>query len=156
MRNIFLQKSSWKWAQGTSFRILSLQKIKANGWNYRPQSLKLDQKETQAQVFSCESHTFFFKNLIYRTRLLLLIPPFQPRFYHTFMITLFSSFPSRFSSYLVRGFQPPTPLLFKALTPWPSLPPSLKPLFALLSFLFHSLLRYFRQFPPPSHNSLLS
>ena len=31
----------------------------------------------------------------------------------------------------------------------------LKSMFALLSFLFHSLLRYFRQFPPPSHNLLL-
>ena len=45
----------------------------------------------------------------------------------------------------VRGFQPPP--LFKAPTPWPSLTPFLKSLFYLPAFLFHPLLRYFRQFP---------
>ena len=42
------------------------------------------------------------------------------------------------------------PPLFKAPTSWPSLSPFLKFLFALLSFLLHTLLRCFRQFPPPS------
>ena len=54
---------------------------------------------------------------------------------------------------VVRWFEP---LLFKVPTPWPSLPsPFLKSFFSLPSFLFHSLLRYSRQFPPPSHNPLL-
>ena len=35
------------------------------------------------------------------------------------------------------------------------LPPFLKSLFPLPSFLFHPLLRYFRQFHPPSLNPLL-
>ena len=47
------------------------------------------------------------------------------------------------------------PLLFKVPTPWPSLPPFFKSLLPLPFFLFHPLLRYFRQFPPPSHNPLL-
>ena len=49
------------------------------------------------------------------------------------------------------------PSLFKAPTPWPSLPPPpfLKSLFPLSSFLFHPLLSYFRQFPQTSHNLLL-
>ena len=42
----------------------------------------------------------------------------------------------------------PVPL-FKAPTPWLSLPPFLKFLFSLPTFLFHPLLRYFRQFPHP-------
>ena len=45
--------------------------------------------------------------------------------------------------------------LFKALTLCPSLPTFLKALFPLSSFLFHPLLRYFRQFPPHSRNPLL-
>ena len=45
------------------------------------------------------------------------------------------------------------PLLFKAPTPWPSLPPFLKPLFPLLSFLFHPLLRHFTHFPHPQATS---
>ena len=62
------------------------------------------------------------------------------------------------------SFQPSTPIvrklvpvprpLFKTPTPWPSLSPFLKSLFLLPSFLFHPLLRYFRQFPPPSRNPL--
>ena len=40
--------------------------------------------------------------------------------------------------------------LFKAPTSWSSMPPFLKYLFPLPSFLFHPLLRYFRQFLPPS------
>ena len=50
---------------------------------------------------------------------------------------------------LVRWFQTP---LFKALTPCPLF---FKSLFLLPSFMFHPLLRYFRQFPPPLHNPLL-
>ena len=51
----------------------------------------------------------------------------------------------------------PVPPLFKAPTPWPSLPPPfLKSLFPLLSFLFRPLLRYFRQFPPHSPTPLLT
>ena len=42
----------------------------------------------------------------------------------------------------------PVPL-FKAPTPWPRLPIFFKSLFPLPSFLFHPLLRYFRQFPLP-------
>ena len=38
--------------------------------------------------------------------------------------------------------------LFKAPTPWLSFSPFLKSLFTLLSFLFHPLLRYFKQSPP--------
>ena len=46
----------------------------------------------------------------------------------------------------------PAPL-FKAPTPWPSLPsPFLKPLCPLPSVLLHPLLRYFRQFPHPHAN----
>ena len=48
-----------------------------------------------------------------------------------------------------------SPSFFKALTPWPSLPPFLTSLFPLLSFLVLPLLRYFRQFPLPSRNPLL-
>ena len=48
---------------------------------------------------------------------------------------------------------------FKTPIPWPSLHPPVKICFPtpLPSFLFHPLLRYFRQFqfPPPSHNPLL-
>ena len=53
-----------------------------------------------------------------------------------------------------KGFPAP---LFKAPTPWPNLPPSpfLKSLCPLSSVLFHPLLRYFRQFSPSSHKSLL-
>ena len=47
----------------------------------------------------------------------------------------------------------PVPL-FKAPTPWPRLAPFFKSLFPLPSFLFHPLLRYFRQFPPPAHKPL--
>ena len=39
---------------------------------------------------------------------------------------------------------------FKAPTPWPSLPAFLKSLFLLPSFLFHSLLRYFKHSPLPT------
>ena len=42
----------------------------------------------------------------------------------------------------------PPPILFKALIPWPTLPPFLKSLFPFPSFLFYPLLRYFRQSPP--------
>ena len=45
----------------------------------------------------------------------------------------------------IGGFQLPP---FKAPTPWFSFPP-FKILFPLPSFLFHPLLIYFRQFPPP-------
>ena len=45
------------------------------------------------------------------------------------------------------GSSPPP--LFKAPTPWPSLPPFLKFLFPLPSFLFHPLLRYFTRSPHP-------
>ena len=49
----------------------------------------------------------------------------------------------------------PAPL-FNAPNPWPSLPPSvLRSSFPPSSFLFHPLLRYFRQFRPPSRNPLL-
>ena len=51
------------------------------------------------------------------------------------------------SSYLVRGFLPPHSLRHPLLDL--ASPPLLKSLFPLLSFLFHSLLRYFRQFPHP-------
>ena len=53
----------------------------------------------------------------------------------------------------VMGFHPLP--LFNAPTPWPSFPPFLKSLFPLPSFLFHPLLRYFRQFRPLSCNLLL-
>ena len=43
----------------------------------------------------------------------------------------------------------PGPTLFKAPTPWPTLPTFLKSLVALPSFLFHPLLKYCRQFPHP-------
>ena len=59
-----------------------------------------------------------------------------------------------FLSIVRKGFRPPPPLFFKALTPWPSCSPFLKTLFTLPSFLFHLLLRYFRQFPPLSRNPL--
>ena len=52
----------------------------------------------------------------------------------------------------VRGFQTPFlrhPPLDPACTSF------LKFLFPLNSFLFHPLLRYFRQFPPLSHNPIL-
>ena len=60
------------------------------------------------------------------------------------------------SKCIVRKGVPAPPPLFKAPTPWPSLPPPLfKSLFPLPSFLFHTLLSYFRQFHPPSRNPLL-
>ena len=56
------------------------------------------------------------------------------------------------SDYIVRKEAPARPL-FKAPTTWPSLPaPFLNSLFPLPSFPFYIILRYFRQFPPPSHN----
>ena len=71
-----------------------------------------------------------------------------------FFITLLSS--HFFSLFLhvfpfitdIVGKEIPAPL-FKAHTSLPSLPPFLKSLFALPSFLSHLLLRYFRQFPHP-------
>ena len=57
--------------------------------------------------------------------------------------------------YIVRkGIPAP---LFKAPTPWPSLPPFLKLLFPLPYFMLHPLLRYFPQspFPHPHANLLL-
>ena len=39
--------------------------------------------------------------------------------------------------------------LFKAPTPWSNFSPFLKSLFSFPFFLFHSLLKYFRQIPPP-------
>ena len=56
------------------------------------------------------------------------------------------------------GIPAPPPSLFKAPKPCLSLPPPLflKSLFPLTPFLFHPILRYFRQFPPPSRNLLLS
>ena len=57
---------------------------------------------------------------------------------------------------IVRKGVPVPPPFFQAPTPWPSIPPFLKSLFPLSSFLFHPVLRYFRQSPPPSHNPLVS
>ena len=53
----------------------------------------------------------------------------------------------------VRGLQSPPFLRHQLLDPAGA--PFLKSLFPLPSFLFHPLLRYFRQFPLPSCNSLL-
>ena len=51
------------------------------------------------------------------------------------------------TQWLAKGFQPPflrqPPLV-------PAFPPFLKYLFLLPAFLFHPLLSYLRQFPPPS------
>ena len=80
--------------------------------------------------------------------LLLLIRLFQPKFYHFFHPFL-HVFPFIID---IVGKGIPGPLLFKASTSWPSLPPFLKCLLALPSFLFHPLLRYFRQFPHPHTN----
>ena len=89
--------------------------------------------------------------------LLLLILPFQPRFYHTFMSTLFSSFPSCFLFYYWHNWSGDSSRPFlRHPTLDPACCPFLKSLFALPSFIFHPLLRYFRQFLPPSHKSLLS
>ena len=49
----------------------------------------------------------------------------------------------------------PVPSTFQPPTPWPSLLPFLKSLFPLPSFLFHPLLKYFTQLPPPSCNPFL-
>ena len=95
--------------------------------------------------------SYFFQKPYLRNTfgwLFLLIPLFQPGFYHTFIVTLFSSFPSCFPFIIdIVGKGIPGPPLFKAPTPWPSLPPFLKSLFALPSFVFHPLLKYFRQLP---------
>ena len=103
----------------------------------------------------------FFTNIFQKLYLrntfewrLLLIPLFQPRFYNTFVITLFSFFLHVFSFIIdIVGKGIPGPSLFKAHTPWPGLPHFLKSLFALSSFLFYPLFRYFRQFPH-SHKTL--
>ena len=50
---------------------------------------------------------------------------------------------------------PPPPRLFKALTPWPSLLPFENLCFPSPLFRFSPRLRYFRQFPPSSLNTLL-
>ena len=78
------------------------------------------------------------------TWLFLLIPPFQPRFYHTFMITLFLSFPSCFSFYYWHSWEEDSSYPFLIHAPLDS---ACLPLFTLRSFLFHILLRCFRQFP---------
>ena len=50
----------------------------------------------------------------------------------------------------------PVPPFFRHPPLDPVFPPFLKSLFLLSSFLFHPVLRYFRQSPPPSHNPLVS
>ena len=49
----------------------------------------------------------------------------------------------------------PVPSTFQPPTPWPGLLPFLKSSFPLPSFLFHPLLKYFTQLPPPSCNPFL-
>ena len=56
--------------------------------------------------------------------------------------------------YIVRK-RVPTPPFLRQPPLDPACPPFLKSLFLLPSFLFHPLLRHFRQFPPPSRNALL-
>ena len=70
-------------------------------------------RDSSTGIFLWIWYIFFQKPYLQNTFgwLFLLIPPFQPRFYNTFMITLFSSFPSCFSSQLVRGSQTHSPFL---------------------------------------------
>ena len=56
--------------------------------------------------------------------------------------------------YIVRKTVPTPPFLRQPPLD-PACPPFLKSLLLLPSFLFHPLLRHFRQFPPPSRNALL-
>ena len=56
--------------------------------------------------------------------------------------------------YIVRK-RVPTPPFLRQPPLDPPCPPFLKALFLLPSFLFHPLLRHFRQLPPPSRNPLL-
>ena len=97
--------------------------------------------------------TYFFKKPYLQNPfgwLLLLIPLFQPRFYCAFMIALFHLFLHVFPFIIdIVGKGIPGPSLFKAPNPWPSLPHFLKSLFTISSFLFHPLLRHFRQFLHP-------
>ena len=92
---------------------------------------------------------FFQKSYLQNTFgwLLLLIPLFQSMFYHTFMIPLFSSFTSCFSFFHWHSwYWDYRPLLLRH--PLFDLAYSFfKALFALPYFLFHLLLRYFRQCP---------
>ena len=82
--------------------------------------------------------------------LFLLIPLFQPRLITLWWSHLFRLFLHVFAFIIdIVGKGIPGPSLFKAPTPWPSLSHFLKSLFTISSFLFHPLLRYFRQFPHP-------
>ena len=85
--------------------------------------------------------------------LFLLIPLFQPRLITLWWSHLFRLFLHVFPFIIdIVGKGIPGPSLFKAPTPWPSLPHFLKSLCPLPSVLFYPLLNYFRQFPHPHAN----
>ena len=104
-------------------------------------------RDSSTGIFLWISH-IFSKNLIYRTLLddclcwflcsnlgfiTLLWSDFFRLFLHVFPFII---------DIVGKGI--PAPLFLKAPIPWPSLPPVLKSLLALLSFLLHPILRYFR------------
>ena len=116
LRNIFLEKSCWKCGWGTSFRPLSA--FLKNFTKYKSKWLKLQVSRNwnsiQAQIFSCEFHTFFPKTLFTEHFWMtasadssILTKVYLSHFYdHTFFIFSFM-FSLLLLTQLVRGFQPP-------------------------------------------------